>query len=54
METKHLVHIIMFGLVTSDGDIGKPFIFLHDLRFNTNAYQVLRGGSSAPNLEGVF
>ena len=35
MKTKYSVHIIVFGVVTSDGDIVAPFISPHDLRFNT-------------------
>ena len=38
MKSKHPVHIMVFGLVTSDGDIMPPFIFPHGLRFNTEAY----------------
>ena len=35
MKSKHPIHIIVFGVVTSDGDIISPFIFSHGLRRNT-------------------
>ena len=38
MKTKHLIDIMMFGVVTSSGYIMPPFIFLHDLRLNMNTY----------------
>ncbi len=38
MKPKHLVHIMMFGVVTTDGDIIPPFIFLQGLELNTEAY----------------
>ena len=30
MKTKYPVHIMAFGVVTSDGDVMPPSIFLHD------------------------
>ena len=33
-----IVHIMVFGMVTSDGDIMPLFIFPHGLRFNREAY----------------
>ena len=38
LKIKHPVHIVVFGVVTSDGDVILPFIFLHGLRFNTLTY----------------
>ena len=38
MKTKHPVHVIELGVVTSDGHIMPPFIFLYGLRFNMEAY----------------
>ena len=38
MKTKHPVHIMVFGVVSSDGDIMPPFIFPHGLKLNTEAY----------------
>ena len=38
MKTKYPVHITMFGVVISDGDVKLPLIFLHGLRLNTEAY----------------
>ena len=35
MKTEHPVHIIVFRVVTSDDDVIPPFIFLLDLRLNT-------------------
>ena len=37
-KTKCPVHIMMFGLVTSDNDIMSPFIFPNGLRLNMEAY----------------
>ena len=34
MKTKQPVSIIVFGVVTSNGDVMLPFIFPHDLKFN--------------------
>ena len=42
-KNKHLTHIIVFGVVTNDGDIILPFIFL----LNTEAYIKLPAGCSA-------
>ena len=36
MKTKHPVHIVVFGVVTSDSDVILAFIFPHGLRFNTS------------------
>ena len=40
MKTKHLIHIMMFEVVTDDGDAMPPFIFTHSLRLNTEAKRV--------------
>ena len=37
-KTKHPVHIIVFAVVTSNGDIMPPFVFLHGFKLNTEAY----------------
>ena len=37
MKTKHLVHIMVFGLAASGGDVLLRFIFLHSLRLNIEA-----------------
>ena len=34
MKTKHLVHVMVFGVVTSNGDVLPPFISPHSLRLN--------------------
>ena len=36
MKTKHLVHVMVFGVVSSDGNIMNPFIFPHGLILNAN------------------
>ena len=36
--TKHPVNIMVFGMVTSNGDVMPPFFFAHGLRLNTEAY----------------
>ena len=38
MKTKHPIHTMMFGAVTSNGDVILPLIFSHGLRLNTEAY----------------
>ena len=38
MKTIHPVYIIVFGMVTGNGDIILPFIFLHSLKLNIEAY----------------
>ena len=38
MKTKHLVFIMVLGMVTSDSDIIPLFIFPRDLTLNTEAY----------------
>ena len=38
MKTKYSVHIMVFGVVTSDSDVMLTFIFPHGLRHNTKAY----------------
>ena len=38
MKCKHPVYIMVFGVVTSGGDIMSQFIFLHGLRLNMEAY----------------
>ena len=38
MNNKHPVHIMMFGVVTSNGDIMSSVIFLHGLRLNSENY----------------
>ena len=38
IKTKHIVDIMMFGLVKTDFDIMPPFIFQHGLRLNTEPY----------------
>ena len=38
MKTKYPVHIMVFGAVTCDGNITRPFIFLHGLRLNSEVY----------------
>ena len=38
MKTKRPVHIMVFGVVTSDGDVMPTFIFPHGLTLNTVAY----------------
>ena len=38
MKTKHPIHIMMFGMVTSDSDVMPPFIFPHHFRLNAEAY----------------
>ena len=38
MKTKHWVHIIVFGVITSDNDVIPPFIFPNGLRLNIKAY----------------
>ena len=38
MKTKHPVHIMVFGVVSCDGDVMPPFIFLHGLNLNIEAY----------------
>ena len=35
MKTKHLVSLMVFGVVTSNGDVMLWFIFPHDLKLNT-------------------
>ena len=37
-ENQTLVHIVVFGMVTSYSDIMPPSIFSHDLRLNMEAY----------------
>ena len=38
MKTKHPVHVMVFGMVTSSGEIILPFIFLYCLQLNTLTY----------------
>ena len=38
METKHRVPMMVFGVVTSNGDVTSPFIFPNDLTLNPVAY----------------
>ena len=38
MKSKHPIHIMMFKVVTSNGDVMPSFIFPHALRLNTEAY----------------
>ena len=38
IKTKNPVHIMVFRMVASDGDVMSPFIFPHSLRLNTEAY----------------
>ena len=38
METKRRVHIMVFGVVTSEENIMSPSIFPHGLRLNTENY----------------
>ena len=38
MKTKHPVHIIVFGVVTSDDDVMPTFILPHGFTINTEAY----------------
>ena len=44
MKTKHLVHIMMFGVVTSDGDVMPLFLLTRPW---TVAYIMFGGGSAA-------
>ena len=37
MKTKYPVHIMVFGVVTSDGDVMPQFILPHSLRLNMEA-----------------
>ena len=37
-KTKHPVHIMVFGVITGDGNIIPLFIFSYGLRLNTEAY----------------
>ena len=46
MKTKHLVNIIMFGVVTGDDDVIPPFIFPQSLRHNTET-DIVPGKESA-------
>ena len=38
MKTKHPVLITMFTVITGDGDVTPPFIFLHSFSFNMEVY----------------
>ena len=38
MKTKHLIIIMVFGVINSDSDVMHPFIFSYGLRLNTEAY----------------
>ena len=38
IKTKHPVHIMVFGVVTKDGDVMHPLIFPQGLKLNTEAY----------------
>ena len=38
MKTKHLVHIMVSGEVTCDGDVMPPFIFQQHHKLNREAY----------------
>ena len=38
MRSKHPIYIMLFGVVTNNGNIMLPFIILHGLRLNTEAY----------------
>ena len=38
MKTKHSAHTMVFGIVTTHGDVMSPFIFPRDLRLNPQAY----------------
>ena len=38
MKTKHPVSIMVFGIVTSDGDVMLPFIFSRGLSLNMETY----------------
>ena len=39
-ENQTSVHIMVFGVVTSNGNVIPSFIFPHGLKFNTEAYSV--------------
>ena len=38
MKTKHLVHIMVFRVVTCGSDVRLPFIYLHSFTVKTMAY----------------
>ena len=38
IKIKHPVHIMVFEVITSDGDFISPFIFSHGLTLNTEVY----------------
>ena len=38
LKTKYSLHLVVFGVVISNGDVLPPFIFPHDLRLNTEVY----------------
>ena len=39
MKTKHPAHIMVFQVVTNDGNIMSPFIFQYGLRLNTSNWR---------------
>ena len=44
MKNKTLVHIIVFHMVTSDGDVMTPFIFSYGFTLNMKTYIKCLGG----------
>ena len=54
MKIKHPVHRMVFGVVTSDGDIMPSFIFPYGLRLKMKIYIVPGGGNATLDLEDVL
>ena len=52
MKTKHSVHIAVFVVITSDGEVMTPFISPRDLRLNMKAY-IVPGGVEPSLIERV-
>ena len=51
MKTKHQVYIMVFAVVTGDGDVMAPFIFLRGLRLE-GLHQITGGNSVEMNRGG--
>ena len=53
-KNQHQVHIKVFDVITSDGDIMPPFLFLHNIKLNMEAYIMPPEGSAALDQEAGF
>ena len=51
MKTKHPVHTMVLGVITSEGDVTVPFIFPHSPRLNMEAYNKCLMESVLPSIK---